>query len=90
MADKTEPKKAAKEKAKRTCPITKEKFLAGAKPLALVVNGVPMSAMVKDFSTGSFGWYMNGKTTVTVDGVPVDVQLGFNLTVVGSKEAAAK
>jgi len=39
------------------------------------------------FSTGSFGWYYNGKTTVMVDGKPLSVQVGLNLTVVGSKEA---
>ena len=39
-------------------------------------------------STGSFGWYMNGKTLVTIDGKPVSVQIGMNLTVVGSKDAA--
>ena len=43
---------------------------------------------VKAFSTGSFGWYLNGKTTVMVDGKAVSVQIGLNLTLVGSKEAA--
>jgi len=47
-----------------------------------------MLAEVKTFSTGSFGWYMNGKTVVTIDGKPVSVQIGMNLTVVGSKDAA--
>jgi hypothetical protein len=47
-----------------------------------------MLAEVKQFSTGSFGWYMNGKTVVTVDGKTVSVQIGMNMTVVGSKEAA--
>ncbi len=41
----------------------------------------------KAFSTGSFGWYRNGKTTVMVDGKAVSVQIGMNLTIVGSKEA---
>jgi hypothetical protein len=46
-----------------------------------------MIADPKTFSTGSFGWYMNGKTTITVDGKPLPVQVGLNLTVVGSKDA---
>jgi hypothetical protein len=50
------------------------------------INGVPMSAEVKEFSTGSFGWYLNGKVTLDVGGTPVNVQVGVNLTVVGSKE----
>jgi hypothetical protein len=45
-----------------------------------------MIAEVKEFSTGSLGWYLNGKTTVEVGGTPVSVQIGLNLTIVGSKE----
>jgi predicted nucleotidyltransferase len=58
-----------------------------AEPLKVVINGQEMLAEVKSFSTGSFGWYINGKTTVTVDGKLLSVQIGMNLTVVGSKEA---
>ena len=46
-----------------------------------------MTADKKAFSTGSFGWYLNGKTVIQVDGKPLNVQVGLNLTVVGSKEA---
>jgi hypothetical protein len=45
-----------------------------------------MVAPVKIFSTGSLGWYLNGKTSIKVDGVDVPVQIGLNLTIVGSKE----
>ena len=31
--------------------------------------------------------FFNGKTTISVDGKPMQVQVGLNLTVVGSKEA---
>jgi hypothetical protein len=72
--------------AKTTCPITRQQFRAGAKPVTVTINGVPHTAVVKEFSTGSFGWYLNGKTTIEVDGVQVPVQIGMNLTVVGSKE----
>lgn len=70
---------------KKRCPLTKEEFVKSAKPLAVTVNGVPMAAAVKEFSTGSFGWYLNGKTAVEINGTTVDVSLGFNLTCVGSK-----
>ena len=43
-------------------------------------------AEVKEFSTGSLGWYLNGKATLEIDGKPVQVQIGLNLTLVGSKE----
>lgn len=73
--------------AKSPCPVSLSQFLEKAEPLKVSINGQEMLAEVKSFSTGSFGWYINGKTTVTVDGKPVSVQIGMNLTVVGSKEA---
>ena len=72
--------------AKTNCPVSRSQFLAHAKPLTVTINNVPLQAVVKEFSTGSLGWYLNGKTTVEVDGTPVSVQIGLNLTVVGSKE----
>jgi hypothetical protein len=73
--------------SKSPCPVSLSQFLEKAEPLKVVVNGQEMLAEVKSFSTGSFGWYINGKTLVTVDGKPLSVQIGMNLTVVGSKEA---
>lgn len=74
--------------AKSPCPVSLSQFLEKAEPLKVSVNGQELLAEVKSFSTGSFGWYINGKTTVTVDGKPVSVQIGMNMTIVGSKEAA--
>jgi hypothetical protein len=71
---------------KTSCPVTREQFRAAAKPLAVTIAGVPLSAEVKEFSTGSLGWYVNGKTMVEINGTPVSVQIGLNLTIVGSKE----
>lgn len=73
--------------SKTTCPISLTQFVEKAEPLKVTINGQDMLAEVKQFSTGSFGWYMNGKTVVTVDGKAVSVQIGMNLTVVGSKDA---
>jgi hypothetical protein len=72
--------------AKTTCPISRAQFLSKAKPVTVTINGVPLLAEVEEFSTGSLGWYLNGKTAIEVDGVPVSVQIGMNMTVVGSKE----
>ena len=73
--------------AKKThCPITRDQFRAGAKPLAVTISGVPLAAEVKEFSTGSLGWYLNGKVSVKVGETPVTVQIGMNMTIVGSKE----
>lgn len=71
---------------KTTCPITRKEFRVKAKPLGVVIDGQNVGAEVKEFSTGSFGWFLNSKITVLIDGVPVKVQVGLNLTVVGSKE----
>jgi hypothetical protein len=76
--------------AKTSCPIGRADFRAKAKPLSVVINDQKLSAPVKEFSTGSFGWYLNGKMTVEIDGVPVAVQIGLNMTVVGSKELPAE
>jgi hypothetical protein len=72
--------------AKSSCPVTRAEFLSEAKPIEVLINGIPMSAEVKEFSTGSLGWYLNGKATVKVGEKPVTVQIGMNLTVVGSKD----
>jgi hypothetical protein len=71
---------------KTTCPITREQFRGQAKPVTITVGGVPMVVPTKEFSTGSLGWYLNGKTVLEIDGTPVQVQLGLSLTIIGSKE----
>ena len=71
---------------KTSCPISREQFQAEAKSVEVVINGVPMIAEVKEFSTGSLGWNINGKTTVKVGDTVVTCQIGFNLTIVGSKD----
>ena len=73
--------------AKSPCPVSLTQFLEKAEPVKVVINGQEMLAEVKSFSTGSFGWYINGKTVITVDGKALSVQIGMNMTVVGSKEA---
>ena len=69
------------------CPISLSDFVANAQPVEVQIAGSTLTASPKTFSTGSFGWYLNGKVTITVNGKPVIVQVGANLAVVGSKEA---
>ncbi len=71
---------------KTTCPLSRAEFRDKAKPVTITIGDVPMVVPTKEFSTGSFGWYLNGKTVIEIDGKAVPVQLGFNLTVIGSKE----
>jgi hypothetical protein len=75
--------------AKTACPITRNEFREHAKPLAIKINGLDFQADPREFSTGSLGWYLNGKTTIEIEGKRVAVQIGMNLTVVGSKELPA-
>jgi len=70
----------------KTCPVTRAEFTEHAQPIKVEINGVPMMAEVKEFSTGSLGWYLNGKTVVEINGKQASVQIGMNLTLVGSKE----
>ena len=55
---------------KTTCPITRVDFRTKAKPVKVVINGVEQEAEVKEFSTGSLGWYLNAKISLDMDGVP--------------------
>jgi hypothetical protein len=73
--------------AKSPCPVTKTQFLDKAESVKIMIGTQELIADKREFSTGSFGWYYNGKTTITVDGKPLSIQVGLNLTVVGSKEA---
>lgn len=71
---------------KTVCPVTRAEFSEKAEDVVVVIDGKQLVASVKEFSTGSLGWNINGKTTVDIDGKSVTVQVGLNLTIVGSKE----
>ena len=71
---------------KTLCPISRDDFRAGAKPMKVTIAGFPMEAMAKEFSTGSLGWNINGKMHVEIGGKLVQCQVGMNVTLVGSKE----
>ena len=73
--------------AKSPCPLSKTQFLEKAEAVKITIGTSEIIADKREFSTGSFSWYHNGKITITVDGKPISVQIGCNLTVVGSKEA---
>jgi hypothetical protein len=77
----------AQDKTESKCPVTREQFLKNAKPLTLTIDGTTLTASVKQFSTGSFGWFTNDKFTVEIDGVACKVQPSISLVIVGSKEA---
>jgi hypothetical protein len=71
---------------KSMCNISRAEFREHAKPLPVTIGDRQYQAVVKEFSTGSLGWNINDKVTVEINGKPVVVQVGMNLTIVGSKE----
>ena len=71
---------------KTSCPISRSEFMAHGKPVQVTINGKEYQAVPKEFSTGSLGWNINDKVQIDIGGKLVTVQVGMNLTVVGSKE----
>jgi hypothetical protein len=71
---------------KTTCPITRAEFREKAQPINITIDNAPMTAPPREFSTGSLGWNLNSKTTMNIGGTPVTVQIGMNITLVGSKD----
>ena len=51
------------------------------KPIQLTIDGQVLNALPKEFSSGSKGYYANGK--VMIDGRMC--QVGCNITIIGSK-----
>ena len=72
--------------AKTTCPITRADFRAKAQAVKIVIGDREYVAQPKEFSTGSLGWNVNDKVPIDIGGKTVTVQIGLNLTIVGSKE----
>ena len=71
---------------KTACPVTRQQFTANAKPVTVTIAGQPLAASPKQFSTGSVGFFANGKVTVVIDSAPVQCQVSVNITVIGSKD----
>lgn len=71
---------------KTSCPISRAEFAANAKPVTVQIGDKTYTAVPKEFSTGSLGWNINDKVTIDIGGKLVTVQIGMNLTVVGSKD----
>lgn len=60
--------------------------LRKAPAITLNVAGTPVVASPRQFSTGSMGWFANGKARVEIaPGVFADCQVSSNITVIASK-----
>lgn len=87
-AGKSAPSSSSPAPGGKKCPVTKEQFMKGAKPLMADINGNKMAVSPKEFSTGSFGFYGNGKSVIEIDGVAVACQVAVTITAIGSKLGA--
>lgn len=77
-----------KKAGKDGCEITRTDFLKHAKSIKIIVDGgEPIEVEVKQFSTGSFGWYFSGKVKVKVGNKEVRTQANLSFPIVNSKEA---
>src|SRR5579863_4560890 len=75
--------------AKKTvCPLTRREFLTNADPLGVRIGaeGAWTHANPKLFGTGSVGYCLTGKVMVDVGDCSVAVQVGLNITCIGSKD----
>jgi hypothetical protein len=72
--------------AKTTCPVSRKEFMEKAKPVEITIDGQKRNALPREFSTGSLGWNVNDKITMQIGDKTVTVQVGMNLTVIGSKD----
>ena len=71
---------------KTSCPIVRAEFTAARQAGQVQIGDKNYTAVPKEFSTGSLGWNINDKVTIDIGGKLVTVQIGMNLTVVGSKD----
>ena len=65
--------------------LTRATFLEKALLVEVVISGIPTTADVKPFSTDPLNWHLTGKTSLKVGKKSVSIQIGMNLTIVGSK-----
>lgn len=72
--------------AKTVCSITRKAFLGSATPLPVAIGKSKAVANPKHFSTGSVGYCLTGKMLLPVGKQRLAVQVGINVTVVGSKD----
>jgi hypothetical protein len=71
----------------KSCPITRAQFAAKAPAnLPCTIDGQPINATPKTFSTGSLGFHANGKVTLKIGGVLVPCQVSLSITAIGSKD----
>lgn len=65
-------------------------YRTNAKPIVARFDDQMMTMLPKVYSTGSVGWYANGKARILVDDVYYPVQVSLTMTIIGSKNLHAQ
>ena len=73
---------------KTVCAVSRDEFREHAKDLPVQIDGINLTAEAKEFSTKSLGWNASEKREIPLNGKTVKVQIGLNVTIIGSKELA--
>jgi hypothetical protein len=71
--------------AKRPPSITREEFREHAEPILVKLGDMALEAQPKEYASDSLGWSANEKRYIDLNGKRVQVQIGINVTVIGSK-----
>eukprot|EP00419_Tripos_fusus_P011247 CAMPEP_0172663026 /NCGR_PEP_ID=MMETSP1074-20121228/5675_1 /TAXON_ID=2916 /ORGANISM="Ceratium fusus, Strain PA161109" /LENGTH=195 /DNA_ID=CAMNT_0013478969 /DNA_START=77 /DNA_END=664 /DNA_ORIENTATION=- len=79
-------KKVSNRAAEQALCMTKADFMRSAKSFKIEIGDRQLTVPPKEFSTGSCGFFSNGKVTMNVGSVPLTVQCSLNCTVIGSKQ----
>eukprot|EP00933_Yihiella_yeosuensis_P064373 TRINITY_DN67731_c0_g1_i1.p1 TRINITY_DN67731_c0_g1~~TRINITY_DN67731_c0_g1_i1.p1 ORF type:complete len:222 (+),score=67.43 TRINITY_DN67731_c0_g1_i1:36-668(+) len=73
-------------KALQATALTRNAFVNQARAFKVKIGDKDLKADVKKFSTGSCGFFGNGKVNVSVGGQQLQCQVSLTVTVVGSKQ----
>jgi len=65
-------------------------YAKDARPIVCRFDDQLMNILPKVFSTGSVGWYANGKAKILVGQTYLPVQVSLTLTIIGSKNFASQ
>lgn len=85
---KADAERAAQAKASRVNALSHDEFLRKARALKLTSEDGAVTLVLMPTLTGSgaYGWGFNGKLQLVVDGNPIVVQAGCNLTAVKTQD----
>jgi hypothetical protein len=72
------------------CHISRQEFLEHAQSIDVTIGGQNFTAKSREFTTGSFGYYVNRKLPILINGELVYFQMQCQLVAVNSKHKNKK